>query len=279
MNCHKLRQTAKLLLIFFVIICDIYSITAKNLSIYVHAAVPTVQNNGNKSFSNQVDYFLNHRTKASKEECMQIFGKYAAVIIPELDLEKIYFVSYNEVEALLTQAAKESIDSLTLFTLPLLQDQKGFAIVFNEKLIKQINKNFNFHALFNIETPFAKDGYPVRMRFFVIGQGKLIVSYNRNATIKHPDYDFATGKYDYTELFIMDADKDAKGNPGLFNIKALSKPDGELRWMKGPLNVDIRSLIISSEPGSKRRILIQYNLIGIKQKIIAPIPIEKLYND
>ena len=276
MNYHKLRQTIKLLLIVCTANCAIYSITVENLPIYVHAAGEDIQKNKKESFSNQIYHFLDHRIKASKQECMQIFGKYAAVITPELDIEKLYFVSYNEVEALLNQAAKESIDSLTLFTLPLLQDQEGFAIVFNEELLQQINNNFNFHALFNIEVSSAEDGYPVRMRFFVIGQGKLIVSYDRNVKIKHPDYNFATGKYDYKELFIMDAHKDSKGNPGLFNIKALSKPDGKLKWMKGPFNVDIRSLIITSETGSKGRILIQYNFLGIKHKMIAPIPIEKL---
>jgi len=51
---------------------------------------------------------------------------------------------------LLDQAVNESIDSLTLFTLPVLQNQKNFAIVFNEELLEQVQKNFDFHALFNI---------------------------------------------------------------------------------------------------------------------------------
>jgi hypothetical protein len=65
------------------------------------------------------------------------------------------------------------------------------------------------------------------MKFLVIGQKKLIVGYNSNAKIKHPDYDFATGKYDYRELFTMDAGQDSKGNLGLFNIKGLSHPNGK----------------------------------------------------
>jgi hypothetical protein len=45
--------------------------------------------------------------------------------------------------------------------------------------------------------------------------------------------------------------------------------------MKGPLNVDIRSLIISADPKGRKKILIQYNLFGIREKLIDPIPIEK----
>ena len=112
----------------------------------------------------------------------------------------------------------------------------------------------------------------------VIGQGKLIVGYNSNSKIKHPDYNFATGRYDYRELFTMDARKDSKGNLGLFNIKGLSNPNAKLQWMKGPLNVDIQSLTITSDSEGRKKILIQYDLFGIKHKIIDPIPIEKLCN-
>ena len=73
----------------------------------------------------------------------------------------------------------------------------------------------------------------------------------------------------------MDAETDSKGNPGLVNIKALSEPDGKLEWMKGPLNVDIRSMILTPIPGGQSQILIQYDLFGIQQKFIDPIPIEK----
>ena len=196
----------------------------------------------------------------------------------ELNLDELYFVSYKEVENLLDQAVSESIDSLTLFTHPHLQNPKGFAIVFNEGLLQQINKNFNFHGLFNISIPSIDNGSAVKMNLFVIGQGKFIVGYDRNAKIKHPDYGFVTGKYDYRELFIMDAGKDSEGKFGLFNIKGLSKPDGKLQWMKGPLNVDIHSLRITSDPGGHSQILIEYDLFGIKYKIIDPIPIEKLYH-
>jgi hypothetical protein len=56
----------------------------------------------------------------------------------------------------------------------------------------------------------------------------------------------------------------------------LSHPNEEPQWMKGPLNVDILSLIITSDPKGQKKILIQYDLFGIKHKLIDPIPIEKL---
>jgi hypothetical protein len=165
-----------------------------------------------------------------------------------------------------------------LFTHPLLQDPEGLAIIFNADLLQQINKNFNFHGLFNISAPPIDSGDALKMQFLVVGQGKFIVGYNRNAKIKHPDYDFVTGHYDYNELFIMAAKKDLQGNPGLFDIKGVSNPDEKPRWMKGPLNVDIHSMIITSDNGNGRQIRIQYDLFGVKHKILKPIPIEKRYD-
>jgi hypothetical protein len=114
----------------------------------------------------------------------------------------------KEVEDLLNQAVKESIDSLTLFTLPLLQDQKDFAIVFNQELLQRINKNFNFHGLFNISIPSVEDGSAVMMKFFVIGQGKFIAGYDRNAKIKQKIIDPIPIEKLYNESEMKDTGED-----------------------------------------------------------------------
>ena len=242
------------------------------------SCVGTVDSFGSQSFSNQTNHFLNHLVKASADDCARVLGNYNTIIANRIDLQRAYFVPYREVAMLLDQAVIESIDSLTLFTHPLLQDKNGSAIIFSEVLLARINQTFDFHGLFNITAVGAGNGSMVRMKFLVAGQGKFIVGYDRNEKIKHPDYNFATGNYDYNELFIMDAKRDSSGNPGLFNIKALSNPAGRPRWMKGPLNVDIKSLTMTTDATGRRQILIQYNLFGSKYKIIDPIPIEKLTN-
>jgi len=278
-NFLKLSEIAKLLIIILIICGYFYSGFSENLPVYAQTAAQNLKPPKDQSFSKQIDHFLHCLVKCTKEECIQIFGKYNTIISQELDFKKLYFVSYEEVEDLLGQAVNESIDSLTLFTLPALQNQKNFAIVFNEGLLEQVQKKFDFHALFNISVPSLEDGSAVKMKFLVIGQGKLIIGYNKNAKIKHPDYNFVTGGYDYRELFIMDARTDSEGNLGLFNIKGLSRPNEKPQWMKGPLNVDIQSLIISRDPEGRKKILIQYNLFGIKQKLIDPVSIEKLKID
>ncbi len=229
-------------------------------------------------FSEHVDDFRQKLVKAPQHACLKIFGRYNAIIENELSMEKLYFIAYKHVDTLLDKAVNASIDSLTLFTHTLLQDQKGPAIVFTGNLLHQINTKYNFHGLFYITIASTDGGPEVRMKFFVIGQGKFIVAYDRNAKIKHPDYDIVTGNYDYKELFIMDAKKDPNGNPGLFNIKGLSSPTAKPTWMKGPLNVDIHSFVMTFNADQQPQILIEYDLFGIKHKRMDPIPIEKLYD-
>ena len=275
-NLAKLSKIAKYLTVIFIICGDFHSGFSQDLPIFAQTVTQNFKLPKDHTFSKQVDHFLHCLIKATKDECSRIFGKYNTIISRELDFQKLYFVSYEAVADLLDQAVNESIDSLTLFTLPRLQNQKNFAIIFNEKLLERVQKKYDFHALFNIAVPSLEDNSVVKMKFLAIGQGKLIVGYSRNAKIKHPDYNFATGKYDYRELFTMDAQKDSEGNLGLFNIKGLSRPNGKPQWMKGPLNVDIQSLILRSDPKGQKKILIQYDLFGIKEKLIDPISIEKL---
>ena len=275
-NLFKLSKIAKLILITIIICGDFFSGFSDDILIHAQTTAQNFNLPKYQSFSKQIDHFLNCLIKVSKNECVRIFGKYSTIIARDVDFNRLYFVSYEEVEDLLDQAVDESIDSLTLFSLPVLQNQKSFAIVFNEELLSQIQENYNFHALFNISAPSLEGGSIVKMEFLVIGQGKLIVGYNRNAKIKHPDYDFATGKYDYQELFTMDAGNDSRGNPCLLNIKGRSDTNGKSQWMKGPLNVNIQSLTLTSDPEGRKKILIQYDLFGTKHKLIDPIPIERL---
>ena len=272
-----LSKITRLSLIFFLIcVSGVYNGLNEDLSVYAQTAVPTVKIPQDQSFLKQIKLFFNSISKASKDKCLKTFGRYGDTIAGEISLDKLYFASYKEVEKLLNQAANESIDSLTLFTHPILQEPMGFAIVFDEALLQRINENFDFHGLFNVVAPCVSECSTVSMKFFITGQGKFIVGYNRNAKIKHPDYHFATGNYGYKELFIMDAKKDSNGNPGLFNIKGVSNPNEKMRWMKGPLNVDIHSMIMTSEPDGRQQILIEYSLFGKHHKLIDPIPIEKL---
>jgi hypothetical protein len=229
-----------------------------------------------QTFSKQADFFYDHLIKLPESKSKNIFKEYKSAVAKELDMERLYFTTYQELIDLLDLAVKESIDVLTLFTLPVLQQQTNKAIVLDKEILIQLNKHYNLHGLFLLSKNSADDDSKVQMNFLVTGQGKLIIGYDKNAVIKHPDYSFATGRYDYQKLFVMDAETDDNGNYGIFNIKGLASPAGNYKWMKGPLNVSIRSLSLISGPKNKRNILVQYDLLGSRNKIVTCIPIEKL---
>jgi hypothetical protein len=275
---YKPRRLTELLIILLVF-CGVFLVRCgEDRPLYAQTSEKNSQPTTDQSFSKAVGHFIKSLRKAPKEEGVLVFGRYREIVAREISMDKLYVVSYQDVENLLNQAASGSIDSLTLFSHPLLQDQKRFAIVFNKELLTKINSNFNFHALFNISILAIDGGSDVKMIFFVIGQGKIIVGYNRNAKIKHPDYNLATGNYDYKELFIMDVNRDAQGNRGIFNIKGRSTPQAKPRWMKGPLNYDIHSMVITSDAAGHRQILTEYEALGMREKFLPPIPIEKLYH-
>lgn len=232
-----------------------------------------------QTFLQQADFFYEHLIKLSESESKNIFKEYEPAIAKEVDMARLYFTTYQGLIDLLDLAVKESIDVLTLFTLPVLQEQANKAIVLDKDILIQLNKHYNLHGLFLISKHSADDDSKVQMNFLVTGQGKLIIGYDKNAVIKHPDYFFATGRYDYQKLFVMDAKTDDNGNCGIFNIKGLASPTGNYNWMKGPLNVNIRSLSLVPGPENRKNILVQYDLLGSRNKIVGRIPIERLQKE
>ena len=232
-----------------------------------------------QTFLQQVDFFYDHLLKLPEAKSKNIFKEYGPAVAKELDMERLYLTTYQDLVDLLDLAVKESIDVLTLFTLPVLQEQTNKAIVLDKEILIQLNKHYNLHGLFLISKHSEDNDSKVQMNFLVTGQGKLIIGYDKNAVIKHPDYFFATGRYDYQELFVMDAKTDDNGNYGIFNIKGLASPTGNYNLMKGPLNVNIRSLSLVPGPENRKNILVQYDLLGSRNKTVSRIPIERVQKE
>ena len=231
------------------------------------------------TFSQQTDILYSNLKKIPRPLLHDIFEEYEVIVAKELDMERLFFTQYQELTHLLDLAVKESVDVLTLFTLPVLQQKNSNAIVLDRESLMKLNKQYNLHGLFLILKDSADDDSIVGMNFLITGQGKLIIGYDKNMTIRHPDYYFATGRYDYQKLFVMDAKTDSQGNYGIFNIKGLANPTADFQWMKGPLNVDIKSLSLIPGSSNEKNILVQYDLFGSRNKIITRIPIEKLVTE
>ena len=225
-----------------------------------------------RSFSTRAESFMDNLTPLSVDEAIDTFNEYYPVISKEIDTKTLYRARLSGIKMLLDTAVSESIDVLTLFTYPAVHLDK--TLVIKKETLLQIHRQYNLHALFLLSCPSANKDSLVIMDFLVVGQGKLIIGYDKNARIKHPEYDFVTGLYDYQKLFIMEAGLDEQGNVGLFGIKGLSAINEEFEPMSGPLNASIHALLLMSGQGGEKNIIVRYQLFGMGKKVIERMPIE-----
>ena len=118
-NFHKPSRIIILSLIISIICVGVFSRFNKDFLVSAQPSIQKFNLKSDLSFSKQIEHFLNNLVKASKDECVKLFGRYAEVIGKKLSLDKLYFASYQEVENLLAQGVNESLDALTFFTYPL----------------------------------------------------------------------------------------------------------------------------------------------------------------
>ncbi len=255
---------------------NLIQIPAKSCRVYPDAGEKPAPITREPAFSNQVDMFFHDLRKLSESRAEKIFKDFTSVIANQLDITNLYIPDDNAVKALLESAVRESVDVLTLFTHPILQQKNNSAIVLDSASLLKLDRQFNLHGLFLITTESSNSGDPVQMDFLIAGQAKFIVGYNKNDTIIHQDYQFATGRYDYLKLFLMDIGLNENGERGLLGIRGLSNPSGSFKNMRGPLNVAIKSLSLPAEKGEGKKILIKYEMFGIQEKIIPCMMIEKV---
>lgn len=228
----------------------------------------------NSDFENRLDHFLERLTPLPEEKRPAVFGKYLTLIAREIDINNLFFSSTQELHMLLDSAVSNRIDVLTLFTLRSVQKKNGKTVVIDKDQLALINRKYNLHGLFLISSTSADGSNIVNMVFLILGQGRLIASYDKKKDVLHPEYNFATGRYEYQELFTMEASTNDDGSCGLYNIKGLSDPSESFQWMKGPLNSKIRSLSIPIEFREGGNIMVHYEFFGINTKIVPSIPIE-----
>jgi hypothetical protein len=271
---NRKKQTIRFRIVTYILLGFICCVCEPRLAgnAFLICAQPANHLPDGSKFSIQVESFMENLEPVSISEALNVFAEYYPVVLRELDAKSLYSAPFHDVKSLLDTAVSESVDVLTLFTHPTVH--QGKTIVITKKTLSQIDRRYNLHALFLLSGPSSDRDDMVQMDFLVVGQGKLIVRYDKNMQIKHPDYAFVTGQYEYQELFIMDAGIDKKGNPGLFKIRGLSGANEVFRPLKGPLNSSILALSLKPGIGGEKKVLVQYQLLGAGTKVVERIPIE-----
>jgi hypothetical protein len=170
-----------------------------------------------------------------------VFKEFLPVIEQEgIDLRQVKIVTAKDIIPLLSQATHLGWGPLELFSDVELTATKSCALLLDQQTLLEVNKKFDIHGLWMISAPIEGEEN-VSMEFLLLGQGKLIVGYPKQATVKVKDYDLWTGKYTYEPIMSMDIIN--KGNSrGLVNIKTLNIPDGKWLPFKGPFDAYIHSL-------------------------------------
>lgn len=240
------------------------------LACWVAGICPT---EGDESrFSDHIELFMDLLKPLHLSQPTEIFNDYYPIIYREINTENLYVAYPEQIYGLLDKAVSESVDVLTLFTHPAVHREK--ALLIRKKTLHLIDHYYDLHAIFLLSCPSISEDTMIRMNFLVVGQGKLIIGYDKNTRIKHPDYPFATGRYDYQKFFMMDAGTDDQGNIGLFDIRGLSNSNDRFEPMKGPLNAAVKSLSLIFDSMGNKEILVKYKMFGIGRKVVEPIPIE-----
>lgn len=191
-----------------------------------------------------------------------------------LDADRLARCDYAQLQGLLLAAARDSVDVLTLFTLPRMRDKGNLALLLDREQLARLDAEYELHSLFLLSQVSAKGDSTIHMVFLVAGQGKLVIGYDANLTIRHPDYGFSTGKYDYRRLVAMDARLDERGRPGLHDIVCRSEPGEDFTSLRGPMNVAIRSLVLGTGASGERSTIVSYEWFGEQSKISPCPPIE-----
>lgn len=175
-----------------------------------------------------------------------MFNNYLPIIRREgIDLRQAKIAKSKDFMPLLSRAINLDWGPLEFFSTAEFADKGPCVLLLDRQTLLQINEKYDLHALWMISAPMAGQKN-IDMELLLLGQGKLIVVYPRQAIVKVKDYDLWTGKYTYSPFTIMDIINNRQTR-GLLTIKTLDRPDSEWRPFHGPFDADIHSLELDDE--------------------------------
>ncbi len=152
--CNLIPKT--LWLIFFIFI-GLIIINNMPLKVYAQNIDQSNSSSNQRTFIEQMDFVYNNLEILSRSESKNIFKKYDSIVAKEVNIENLYSTNSQELKRLLDRAVYESVDVLSLFTLPVLLKKENRALVLDREVLKRINRTYNLHALFLISSETSDD--------------------------------------------------------------------------------------------------------------------------
>jgi hypothetical protein len=165
-------------------------------------------------------------------------------------LDRVTIASPQAMECVLARAVVRGATIVELFTEDVFLADRGRAVMVEDGALATLARSFDFHGAFPPQAR-LRDGHTARMIFLLVGQGRLLIGYDRGGTYDHPDREYAvqllgrrlTG-YDVSPFVRMEIGRDAGGRRTLSGLRVASGPDAALESFKGPGNFAIDGLTI-----------------------------------
>jgi hypothetical protein len=203
-------------------------------------------------------------------------GAYLPVIEnrEKLDSTKIVLADFAHIAPLLLKAIKLRWGALEFFTMREFADASNCLVMLDRRSLAEVNDAFDLHGLWMTRsTVSSKDNQDLAMDFVLLGHGKLIVGYPKEAWVRVPDYNIEARYTPYTSMRI----EHREGLQALSQIKTLSRPDGDfesfearaLTFLGVGVPIGIRSLKIDGNS-----VLVGYRALwGDREELRPRIPI------
>ena len=191
-----------------------------------------------------------------------------------LDLNAVRLAEFNHIQPFLAQAARQKWGSLQFFTQSPFAEKSACLVMLDRRSLAEIDRVFELHSLLKPKaTVSTGENEELRMEFLLIGHGKLIVGYPKDAWVTLPEYAIQAHYKSYTSMRV----DEQKTQRGLFEMRTLSKPDAEFDSFleaRAPFigitwPIQIHSLAMGADGP-----LVGYRLFGIeKQEQRRKLPI------
>ncbi len=155
-------------------------------------------------------------------------GTYLPVIEKRegIDLNAARLAHFNQIQPLLSQAARQKWGALQFFTQTQFAEKSACLLMLDRKSLSEIDRAFELHSLLKPKAAVSSDqNEELRMEFLLIGHGKLIVAYQKDAWVKLPEYAIQAHYKSYTSMEI----DQRTSQRGLFEMRTLSRPDAEFQ--------------------------------------------------
>jgi hypothetical protein len=181
-----------------------------------------------------------------------------------LDTSRVRIATFKDIDPVLSAALQSGLGSLDLFTQRELADPSAPALLLDRSTLGQIDAKFDLRGVWLISANTSSpDHRAVPMDYLIVGQGKLIIGYPLEVAVVV----FEDGKpleYRY-EPFIEADIRNTGIQQGLFNVKALNKPDPAADFLPfmGPMGAELASFQVTG-----RSVQVQYRL-GIERQTQA----------